>query len=334
MGGNVFINKKTKNNPVSRIPTNKVFDLIEKVTYAYSDLFKQFTVVTQPDLLKKEDHGDLDFVVLDHNAKEKIRKRSSDLGFLTKSNGPMEHVMFGYDGKFYQIDFIVTSDSLSYDNYVFFYSNPVVFNAVVGHFARSVGYKFSTEGLLLHITDKNKQNYYYPLTREAKLMLKLLDLRSFRENEIYKNPQVFADWIMSSRRFDTESFINHKNHRSYRDRDKDNFCAQVYSILEKSNVKSNMDNSHVDFSREEFSLDSRMSFEISVLGYQVVRGVLDFCEEKKKIQEQVISGKELIEMGYSPGPILGKIIREVSELYDTNSNKEEIKSYVKKTYCK
>ena len=116
MGGKTFKDQKTGFNPASRIPTEDIRTLEGSVLSVFYDHFKKMELVTSPELFNKEDHGDIDFLVLPlENSRETLRIICNNLGYLNKPNGNMEHILVPLTNKDgglsnYQVDFIFCKD--------------------------------------------------------------------------------------------------------------------------------------------------------------------------------------------------------------------------------
>ena len=330
MGGRVFM---VNGVPLaSRIPNDIIWELAEDVVLKFQNFFAKSKIGVNDDY-PKEDHGDLDIIVVPKNetSRNELREACKEWGYLTVHNGNFEHVLYPFRGKEHQIDFIFANTD-EYSIFRYFYASPTTRNAIVGHFARSLGYKFSTKGMLLHITDKRGQNYYYTLTTDLELALSLLQLEKKTDKEIFASPEAFAEWIMASPRFDTERFESVTNKQSHRDARTDSFCNRAYEIIHNSNKKSSIPSSRIDFKAEEFDLANSLKLEESILGDNIVEKIKSYCKEKSRIVEPIISGDLLIEMGYKSGPLFRTIIQRVSEEFPEGADEEILKTYVKNNF--
>lgn len=348
MGGKAF-KDHLGNNPASRIPTENIEELKNRVLNYFALCFEKIEMVTSPNLFNKQDHGDLDFVVIGN--KDNLRKKSEVLNnslpdyfyshpvyqkaFKTFCNGNMEHLLFPWISEdkvdLYQIDFIYCRDELQYQTSKFFYEQPSSFNSLIGQFARSLGYKFSTEGLLLHITDKRKENYYILMHRELSVIMKLLCLEMPNFDHIYSRAQNFADWLTSSPRYDSELMKKNFNMNSHRDARREKFCQDVYNILDKQNIQASIPPTKINFSQENFDLNETLKFERNILGDEIADKVLAECEKRRLIVEPIMSGDILLEMGFS-GKIIGEILQDVSKKFSAQDELEMIKKYVSENY--
>lgn len=366
MGGRVFINKETGDNPVQRIPANRLVPIAETFIRYYSKYFERIEFVTPPDLQKKEDHGDIDFVALPKtpSSREELRAEFDETrnrflnlpdnanqplfamerehtrltpAYKWESNGRMDHFCFpdptayGY-GPLHQMDIIWANGPNDYRNKVFFYSNPTTFNAVLGHFARSIGYKFSDTGLYIHVTDRRKQNFFVFLTDKLEDMMEILMLPMPNLKLIFEKPENFLEWITSSTKFDSQLFKDHHNNRSHRDSQKDPFCEEVYRQIEETDIKASIPPVKIDFTEEDPDLNGKLQVEKMILGDQVLRDVMDQIEERSKIATPVISGKDLIEMGFKPGPDFKEIIQDVSEKFSIEDDFEDKREYIERVW--
>jgi hypothetical protein len=335
MGGKFFKDQEGK-SLCERIPTGTIPLLTEQIILNFAVFFDKIKMVISDNALQtKEDHGDLDFVCLKNkDSLFLLRLYCDSRGIQYGHNGNMEHLRFPLDGHFYQIDFILAKDKLEYETELFFYSQEISFNSLIGQFARSIGYKFSTQGLLLHITDSRKQNYYVPMTRELPTILKLLCLEMpDKLQDLYASPEYFALWLTSSPRYDSSLMFGAENKNSHRDAKRDDFCSRVWNELHRIKKIASIPQSRIDFSRNDFNLEQALLFEKEILGEDIIEDVLSLCEEKRKFAEPVIRGDILLEMGFKPGPIMKEIIQDVSQKFAVGNDLEEIKSYLRKKYA-
>lgn len=339
MGGKTFTDKQTGINPATRIPHDHIIPLGKMVTETFSPFFKKLEMVSQANqLIDKPDNGDIDFVALKRdNTLDTLYKYLEENGFRRKTNGNMVHILYPFDvdGElvYYQVDFIMTSDYRSYKINLLYYSNPVVFNATVGHYARSIGYKFSTKGLLIHITDRRKQNYYYKLSQHLDEMLKLLCLEMPEDfTEIYESPKAFATWLMSSPRYDHRLMKLAENKKAHRDAKQDEFCGKVYAILEESKKTSEIPSSRIDFSQGEVDFANMLKHERAIVGDEKIDGIVEFCKKREEVQKPVISGDLLIDLGFKPGPNFRIILDDVAKVFNEDSDENEVRSYIMEKY--
>jgi len=339
MGGKFFaVGDK---NPCIRIPTEYLQPMAESVLETFSSFFDKMEMVTSPDQFDKKDHGDIDFVCLvSDDQREKLRKFLGSTGYMFGHNGPMEHIAFPFKGGFegrniktYQIDLIFAGDPKTYETIRYFYSRPITMNSVVGQFARSLGYLFSTEGFFLLVKDAKKQNRKILLTRDLEVSYNIMQLPEFDDKEIFKSPEAFSQWIQSSPRFDSERFQGSHNRKSHRDSYSDSFCSQVYKILDECGQKSDIKVHDVDFSENpEIDLNEAMSYEIGILGPEIVQKMMEQLAKFKQFKKPIISGDTILRLGYPQGKLVGSIIQAVSERFKEEDSEEDMIFFVKETF--
>lgn len=335
MGGKTFRNQDTGYNPASRIPTELIPEIENRIYNLFGGIFEKIQIVTAPDLFNKVDHGDIDFVVLKKNdSKNQLRDIAKNYGFENAANGNMEHILFPIEDKKYQVDFIFTDDQQEYETCLFFYSQPVVFNAIIGHFARSLGYKFSTMGLLLHITDIRGQNYYVELSRDLETIMTLLCLDYSKYNlKLYDDPNNFAQWIIESPRFDSQFFEDKFNKNAHRDAKRDAFCERSYKIVDDAKgIVCKIPPTVIDFKKQDFDLKKSLEFESKILGDDIVDRVANFCAEKVAVKERFLTGDFIIGLGYKPGKIIGDILKDVESKFEPDRELTEIEKYIRNNY--
>ena len=331
MGGKFFIDKKGE-NPCERIPTETIPDLISASMGLLSRFFNTIEPVTCVDIIPKDDHGDLDFVVMTNDIeRECFRNYCKYMNIQIGSNGPMEHIAFpfssdGIDRHIFQIDLIFSGKS-NYKTIKHFYSRPSTFNSVIGQFARSLGYIFSTNGFFLLVKDARKQNRKFLLTEDLSVSYEILQLPPFTDKQIFESPEAFAAWIMSSPRFDAGAFLGSHNVKSHRDAKREDFCSKVYDILDNCGKKSTIPFFNIDFSNE-VDLDKALAFEKEILGKDVGEKLIEKMKEYKAVVAPIIRGETVIPMGYPVGPKIGEIIQDVSKTFTKETSEEEIRNYI------
>jgi len=333
MGGKVF---KTKDefNPAQRIPTSIIKEISEAVVKEFSCFFKRLESLISPDIYYKKDHGDVDVLgVPFSDTGEKLQKYCEEKRYLYKKNGPMRHILYPFGEKLHQVDFIFSGED-SFEIQKQFYKYPVVMNCILGHVARSLYYKFSSKGLYLLITDKKGQRHLFPLTKDITKIFDLLMLDKKSDYELFQSSTTFANWIMSSPRFDNKAFKVSENTRSHRDARSDPFCTEVYSILENSDQKATIPGERINFSNPEFNISKVLDMESDLFGDDLRQRISDFCTEKEKKAEKVINGRVILEMGYPQGPIIGEIIKAIKSKFSFGTPVKEMKEYVKETFPK
>lgn len=338
MGGKTF--KDKQGNPeASRIPTRHLKQLEIDVVKMFHQFAEFIEMVTCQDILPKETHGDIDFVILSlKNGRENIRKLCQLNGYKTFANGPMEHILYKFKPEHEasyncQIDLIFSENKVKYETLKYFYSKPSSFNSVVGHYARSLGYKFSVDGFLLHATDKRKQNRYIKLTDDLSRAYYIMYLNEPDNDFIFDSPENFASWIMSSPRFDTKSFTANYNMKAHRDTYNDDFCAKVYKYCNLCDIKSKIPITDIDFSKEsKYDFKELLIREKEVLGEDIYDKIVEQIDEWSKKAIQIISGKEIMDLGIPQGPLIGKIIDDVSSKFTLEDKKEDIIEYILRSY--
>ncbi len=349
MGGKVF---KAEDGALlaKRIPTGLIQELYKAVESDIGHFFDHFQLTSN--ILsndQKSDHGDLDILCLPikskYNIREELRKMFLARYTLTSANGNFEHILYPFRGYHYQIDLILCSSEQDFKRVKFFYSRPIVFNAIVGHFARSCGYKFSTHGFFLRIVDLRERTHFFELSGDPKTGLSLLGLEwPMKDINLYQNPQDFANWILSSIRFHGIAFQQSENQQSHRDAKKDLFCNQVYKLLEQAATDLIQKQAAPEFLptiinlfQNKVNLNTALEFEKRILGDVVVEEIRQFIEKKSEVvrpDNQIINGYFLISMGYEPGALIGQILNSVNRNPDFNKDTSPviIKLYIQKNF--
>jgi hypothetical protein len=333
MGGNTF-KDQTGFNPASRIPTSDLDELAKSVYNEFHLFFNEMAMATDHFLKNKVDHGDIDFVAWSRpESRDHLRLHCMENGYKFKANGNMEHVLYPFKGCYHQIDFILAGSKIHYDTLHYFYSKPVVFNSVVGHFARSIGYKFSTDGFMLHVTDARKQNRYFLLTYDLRKSYEIMWLDNPDEKkDLYDSPMNFAEWILASPRFDCDLFRGNYNMKAHRDSYSEPFCGHVYDILHNSNYKGLEPPSIIDFSQGNANYRDILKREREVLGDEIYDRLISEVEGWSKVKKPIVSGDLLISLGYKPGTLFKEIIKDVSTIFNEESSEDDVVEYIKNKY--
>ncbi|HUS50662.1 MAG TPA: hypothetical protein VMZ91_10885 [Candidatus Paceibacterota bacterium] len=334
MGGKFFKNEHG-DFLAQRIPTSHIPILTKKAMSLFYPFFEKMEMIISKNALeKKDDHGDLDFVCLvKDNKREDLRQYCEERNILIGHNGPMEHILFPFDDKNnYQIDLIITGDEENYKTFVYFYGKDVTFNSIVGQFARSMDYIFSTDGFFRLVKDARKQNRKFLLTKDLETAYKILMLEEVSDDVLFESPQAFADWIESSPRFDSETFRNAHNVKSHRDARKDTFCNEVYQILDATEIKATVPYYKIDFSEGKIDLNKSLDFEKKILGEEIVEKLLEYIKKLSFVKKPIISGDLIVKLGYPQGPIVGKIIQAVSSRFSEEDSDEDKIDFIKREF--
>lgn len=334
MGGKFFKDQNGQSK-TKRIPKALIYPITNEIIKEFSSLFdKMEMIISAHSYQKKEDHGDIDFICLLYENEDEFYNYVKVKNIQYGSNGPMRHIIYYYNNQPYQIDFIVTGDPEQYEIYKFFYSKDLAFNSVIGHFARSIGYKFSTRGLMLHITDKRKQNRNIVISKDLKKIFELLMIEEPSYEYIFEKPENFAKWIMTSPRFDTELFKSKHNTKAHRDAYRDPFCNKIYKILFESNIKAKYPPTIIKFNKEDVNIKEKLKIESQILKEDIYEKIIKTLEKYDAKIQAVVNGKDLITMGFKQGPIIGKILSDINCKFNNEKDKEKILKYIRKKYIK
>ena len=333
MGGKFF--KGLDGTPLgSRIPNFLVNDLTKRAMSLFAPFCEKMEmIISDISLKKKKDHGDIDFVCLPKpNGREDIRQYCKERGIPVGANGPMEHILFPIEKTLaYQIDLIFSSDPETYETIKYFYGKDITYNSIVGQFARSIGYIFSTDGFFRLVRDARKQNRKFLLIKNLKLAYGILGLVETPDEILFKSPETFADWIASSPRFDSNKFVRAHNKNAHRDAKKDTFCDQVYQILDSSGIVSSIPFYNIDFTKE-VDLEKALEFEKPILGDDIAEKLLEFLKNLSFVKTPIISGDVIISLGYPAGPMIGKIIQTVSARFSVEDSEEDKIRFIKENF--
>lgn len=257
---------------------------------------------------KKEDIGDLDvlFVPKIPHWKEQIILRTSTIGVISNSAQLMTVMdnLLG-DGNRYMIDFlIVKKGGLEFKK--LFYGYGTGLSALLGSFARSIGYKFTDYALYKRVKNERGQWKNILLTNKPDVALMILGLDpTFINDDALYTPEGLAAWIACSPRYDTESWL-HGNpdkigvgiplNKNARDaiRKKDD-VSDAYDLL--SLHQQNGDSVSPDFTYEDRILGLAKTAVIKVLiAKKIVNSAI------------ILNGNEIMELlKITPGPEIGRL---------------------------
>jgi hypothetical protein len=177
--------------------------------------------------------------------------------------------------------------------------------AIVGSFARSLRYKFATDGFYARVKD-SKDNYHnMKLTTDPHIAMCILglDQEAFNTDELY-TPEGIAKWITDSPRFDSERWnqppavdgqtIVTKNRKSHAACKKKDEVIKCYELIDATVKKGIWDNTGYGLERHH-------------LGKKFVEDMMKEAEEILKKSRTVLDGKEIMEaLGIPGGPEIGR----------------------------
>lgn len=304
--------------------SEEVFKAVEKMT---GHFFKEFIMAEKKNLKR------LDFVVLpiSTGVREKIKKYFESCFFITKTDGKTDSVLFPYKGRHYQINLIYCTDCDIITN-KFFYCQPDILNIIIRQFAKSVGMKINSKfEFMIKIIDRSEKDHYFAITDNVEKGMKLLGFENpIPDKSVYDTPENFAKWTMSSPRFDSKRFRKSENSNIK----KNEFCSEVLKTLYSSETKSDIipTQLNLQFVKENTVSEHLKSEIIDILqDDDLIRKI---SEEIKRI-ERKITGDDLIEMGYEPGPIFREIIKKTKEHYKNYfclPEKQYVKTWIKSAF--
>jgi hypothetical protein len=271
-----------KEQQPARIPMHLFPALAEKV----KGLLLPYGQVFIPDATKKSTKtttGDLDVLYIPNDPKNwqaTVQKaipgivavKTNALGAMTDTPNQLMMVVKGLvDENQYMIDVLLTSEQEKEFKQLYFKFGPIV-PAILGSFARMLGYKFAADGLYIRRRDSKNNYHNIKLTNDPETALKIFKLdSSIVDTEQLYDPVGVANWVMSSPRFDSERWRNPpsddgitvvvQNHKAHRAAKKKPEVILTYQILDNSNKKGTW-------------RDDNLEIERQILGNQFVDNIL------------------------------------------------------------
>ncbi len=312
----------------SRIPLEEFHELAEKVRQLLTPHGQVFIPDAVKKSINKEATGDLDvfFVPKEKNWKQNVLKVFPNV-VAQVSNGPqlMLVVRGLINDNQYMID-VILSNNKEWNFVQFHHGHGVTLPVLIGAFARSLGYKFSRDGLYRRI--KNPQGNFRNLllTHDPKVAMKILGLDSDVDSSVLYASETLAQWIVSSSRFDSRAWriepndngtsIQVKNNKSHRAARKKEEVQIALAIVDQSNKQSNVPNN--------------LEVERKILGDQYIDLMLEKINQIEEKKQPVLTGSEIMQLlNIPPGPEVGKWVKFLSDNPQI-TDKETAKSLIYK----
>ena len=271
-----------------------------------------------PDATKKGRHkpttGDVDIIIQPHPGVswcDEIRSHSK-ITHPRRNGGQFMAVANELlPGKRVMVDFIHARDDQDFRLKSFYhqFGKPAV--VALGSFARSLGYKFGTEGLFLRQKDERGNWHNHQLTREPEEICKILDVDyAITQTDKMYYPEGVAAWIEQSSRFDStlwrggaqgnQTGLEVRSRSTTSAERKDSLVTETLQALDKVEGRIGV-------------LNENHVFERRVLGNEKVEEVLALKGRVETIKRSLVTGEEVMEiLGIAPGPEVGKVLKELS----------------------
>lgn len=295
-----------------RIPLGKFYELAEKVRQLLAPHGEVFIPDAVRKSINKDTTGDLDvfFVPNKDNWKETVSNAFPNI-VAKVSNGPqlMLVVKGLIDDNQYMVD-VILSNQKEWDFVQFHHGHGVILPVILGSFARSLGYKFSRDGLYRRVQDPKGNFKNLLLTHDPKVAMKILGLDSDIDYSILYTPETIAQWVVSSPRFDSRAWrsepnddgltIQVKNNKSHRAARKKEEVQSAFKIIDQSNKQSNVPNN--------------LEVERKILGDQYIDSMLEKINQVEEKKQPVLTGSEIMQLlNIPPGPEVGKWVKFLSD---------------------
>lgn len=315
------------NHPASQQPDDITIDVIDRLSVTVASVFAKYGHLSVPRNYKdrmlqqgKTKTGDLDVLIIPNSAQRKqlISDRSDVVAAI--SNGPQLMCVIKDlldDGKQYFIDFLQSNPTVQ-SSHMFYIEYGTAMPAILGVFARSLGYKFTQNGLALRLADKNGNyhNEYVATYIDDILKILMLDRAPISRGD----PQLYsalgvAKWIANSPRFDSELWrkkpsveqnvvnVNRNAKRAIKAKPE---IAEAFKYLDGVSKRSAIDNANFRIER-------------SVVGSAAVDKALKALDAQVKTKVTLVSGKDLIAIGFEPGVQLGQAIAQINRHFNVDA---------------
>jgi hypothetical protein len=294
--------------PVAKIPLLEK-KLVEEFSYL-GDLHFPNTLKK----CKKETTGDLDVLFVPKIGCWREKILLSDYACETSGNKAQMMVVMNNllgDDQRYMIDFLVVKEGgLEFKK--LFYGYGTTFSALLGSFARSIGYKFTDYALYKRVKRKNGW-CNIQLTTEPKTALYILGLDpAFINNDAIFTPEGVATWISNSPRFDSNMW-------KYGNPDKIAVGIPINKNAREA-IKKNEDTSDayelLNLVEKVGGLVSLLYYEERFLTKQAVRRIIKKIEEVTTNTEIILNGNEIMDfLGVKPSPLIGKYQKLLAEYF-------------------
>lgn len=302
----------------ARIPLAKFPALAAKV----EELLSPYGKIHIPDATKKSEGkkttGDLDVMFIPHSLPHKnkgswmetVRKAIPGI-VVWKTNGPqlMMVVKGLIDDQQYMVDVLLSNED-EWDFRKVYHGFGVILPAVLGSFARSLGYKYGQDGLYRRQRDLKGNYHNLKLTNDPVVAFKILGLNPaiLQSNDLY-DPEKVADWIIASPRFDSDIWheppqddgltIVVKNQKSHRAARQKSEVIAAYNKIDAAKKKATIINNGFEIERK-------------LLGNQFVDNLLAQLNKIEKASNPPITGQEVMQiMGIPPGPAVGQWVKYI-----------------------
>ena len=269
----------------------------------------------QADIIKKEEHGDLDFVVLapgNFNPEDLLKHPDVEKCSL---NGYVKSYLIDVPriGKCH-IDLLWTTSREDYELKVTYHQGGTATARFVGQLARSLGYKWTSEGFFKHVQDARGNYHHFLMTKDLMVGMHILglDVATYEEGLAFKSAKHFIQWITKSPRCFPSKWkqAHHHTHRKTL-KQKEDWIKEIHEALDEYEVE------------EEPEDDA--AYWNSFAGDDIEERLEVFLEAISIIEKPVFNGRQVMALGIKQGPIIGKILQELTKRFPDGTDEETFK---------
>ena len=232
-----------------------------------------------------------------------------------------------------------TSASTTSTGYTYKSDKTVALRCIMSQMAHSLGYSLDTNNstLSLNILCRDGKESPIVISTSPQKILEILKLGENVEN--VSSPESFAEWVLSSTRYDSALFSQAEpNEDDKKAGEENDFTKQVYTILHAIEVTGEIGPTVVDMRDENLDIEKAIALETQILGKVLEERIKKVCEAIERFQSQhekdatIITGKTLQRLGYESGPIYKEIMRDVAEKFTDESKHSDVIEYVREHY--
>lgn len=306
-----------------RVTTDEMNIIVDELRLTLSDLFRKFEPVKS--LKSKEDHGDVDILVLPTGDWKKglEKKLGTQIQDEVKNGGVHSYLIyFPTIDKKVHVDFITAGSANKFKSMSQYYILND-FSGVIGIFAQHLNFSYSSEGFLKRYKDKRNQWHKIMITTDLMEGLRILG---------YKSPDVKVEQLETLdeiTKFMLESpMLDYTQFQS-----KNMNTGQRKDVKGRDNIKYVLDKVRDSYQKASIFDEDYFLKKIYPDYYDKLKEETDKIEKETYIQSKY-SGKWLIDnFGLKPGPIIGDILRQLTKKFGDdieNANEEEVKKFVEK----
>lgn len=305
-----------------RVTTDEMNTIVDELRLTLSDLFRRFEPVKS--LKSKEDHGDVDILVLPKsgNWKDKLEDiLGTQIQDKVKNGGVHSYLIyFPTIDKKVHVDFLVAGDKNKFQSMSQYYILND-FSGVIGIFAQHLNFLYGSEGFLKRYKDKRNQWHKIYITNNLMQGLKILGYESpdIKVKQLETLDEI-VEFMLESPMLDYTQFQS-KNMNT----------SQRKDVKGRDNIKYILDKVRDAYQKASIFDEDHFLKKLYPDYYDKLIKEIDRIEKETYIQSKY-NGKWLIDnFGLKPGPIIGDILRQLTKKFGDdieNADEEIVRKFV------